>query len=498
MSPSAAAPNSASVIAWQSASASEWPAQPVRVRDLDAAEDELPAGDERVRVPALADAPERAARLHAVGVARAQQRLGEREVAPGSVTLMFSAEPGTSFGAEADRLDRRRPRRSRSGVRASASARTPRRNICGVCACQTSSRARVDDARDRLRRFLSVSATGSASRPPMPSSRQASISASIHSARTRQRAASWTSTQSSAVAPSAGELGEAAGDGRARASRRRSGRARGADRPASRPGPRSADRRARRRPGSGSAAAPPRAPPACGRPAAARRPRRTAWRSTAPARTPLPAHGTSAYRRRTSGDGVRHRRTDRSRRARRISRGSAPRVSRHLKSLLCFRAARDFLPPSCFFPTSPPASASRCPARPARPTRCCSRASPSSERAARHAAAIFTAEPADAQRLADEMPFFAPGLRVAVFPDWETLPYDTFSPHQDLISERLATLWRIRQRRRRRRADAGDDRAGPARAAELPRRLHLPLHDTSSASTRRRSRRSSRSPATRT
>jgi transcription-repair coupling factor (superfamily II helicase) len=60
--------------------------------------------------------------------------------------------------------------------------------------------------------------------------------------------------------------------------------------------------------------------------------------------------------------------------------------------------------------------------------------------------AIVTAEPGDAQRLADELPFFAPGLRVAVFPDWETLPYDTFSPHQDLISERLATLWRIHQR----------------------------------------------------
>jgi transcription-repair coupling factor (superfamily II helicase) len=57
--------------------------------------------------------------------------------------------------------------------------------------------------------------------------------------------------------------------------------------------------------------------------------------------------------------------------------------------------------------------------------------------------AIVTAEPADAQRLADELPFFAPGLRTTVFPDWETLPYDTFSPHQDLISERLATLWRI-------------------------------------------------------
>ncbi|HKX39993.1 MAG TPA: transcription-repair coupling factor, partial [Burkholderiaceae bacterium] len=61
--------------------------------------------------------------------------------------------------------------------------------------------------------------------------------------------------------------------------------------------------------------------------------------------------------------------------------------------------------------------------------------------------AIVTAEPADTQRLEDELAFFAPGLRIAVFPDWETLPYDTFSPHQDLISERLATLWRIKQQR---------------------------------------------------
>ena len=60
--------------------------------------------------------------------------------------------------------------------------------------------------------------------------------------------------------------------------------------------------------------------------------------------------------------------------------------------------------------------------------------------------AVFSAEPADTQRLADEIPFFDPTLRVAVFPDWETLPYDSFSPHQDLISERLATLWRIHQR----------------------------------------------------
>ncbi len=58
--------------------------------------------------------------------------------------------------------------------------------------------------------------------------------------------------------------------------------------------------------------------------------------------------------------------------------------------------------------------------------------------------AIFSAEPADTQRLEAELAFFAPALRIAVFPDWETLPYDNFSPHQDLISERLATLWRIR------------------------------------------------------
>lgn len=60
--------------------------------------------------------------------------------------------------------------------------------------------------------------------------------------------------------------------------------------------------------------------------------------------------------------------------------------------------------------------------------------------------AIVTADATDAQRLIDELAFFAPQLRCALFPDWETLPYDQFSPHQDLISERLATLWRILQR----------------------------------------------------
>jgi transcription-repair coupling factor (superfamily II helicase) len=63
----------------------------------------------------------------------------------------------------------------------------------------------------------------------------------------------------------------------------------------------------------------------------------------------------------------------------------------------------------------------------------------------RQLTAIVSAEPADTQRLEGELAFFAPHLRIAVFPDWETLPYDTFSPHQDLISERLATLWRLLQ-----------------------------------------------------
>jgi transcription-repair coupling factor (superfamily II helicase) len=67
--------------------------------------------------------------------------------------------------------------------------------------------------------------------------------------------------------------------------------------------------------------------------------------------------------------------------------------------------------------------------------------------------AIVTADATDAQRLVDEVQFFAPALRLAIFPDWETLPYDTFSPHQDLISERLATLWRISQRDKAQGAD---------------------------------------------
>ncbi|SFV04829.1 transcription-repair coupling factor [Pseudoduganella namucuonensis] len=58
--------------------------------------------------------------------------------------------------------------------------------------------------------------------------------------------------------------------------------------------------------------------------------------------------------------------------------------------------------------------------------------------------AVIVANASDGQRLIDEIPWFAgDGLRCHLLPDWETLPYDAFSPHQDLVSERLATLHEI-------------------------------------------------------
>ena len=56
---------------------------------------------------------------------------------------------------------------------------------------------------------------------------------------------------------------------------------------------------------------------------------------------------------------------------------------------------------------------------------------------------IFCAQAQDAQRLLEEIPAFAPKLRARLLPDWEILPYDHFSPHQDLVSERLATLYEL-------------------------------------------------------
>jgi len=59
--------------------------------------------------------------------------------------------------------------------------------------------------------------------------------------------------------------------------------------------------------------------------------------------------------------------------------------------------------------------------------------------------AVVVANAGDAQRLLAEIPWCGgpAALRCHLLPDWETLPYDAFSPHQDLVSERLATLYEI-------------------------------------------------------
>ena len=53
---------------------------------------------------------------------------------------------------------------------------------------------------------------------------------------------------------------------------------------------------------------------------------------------------------------------------------------------------------------------------------------------------LLTADSQAADRLEQELRFFAPDLPVLPFPDWETLPYDLFSPHQDIISQRIAAF----------------------------------------------------------
>ncbi len=66
-------------------------------------------------------------------------------------------------------------------------------------------------------------------------------------------------------------------------------------------------------------------------------------------------------------------------------------------------------------------------------------------RAAKRLLVVVSADALDAQRLVDEIRYFDASLVVRPLPDWETLPYDTLSPHQDLVSERLETLYRLTQ-----------------------------------------------------
>ena len=63
--------------------------------------------------------------------------------------------------------------------------------------------------------------------------------------------------------------------------------------------------------------------------------------------------------------------------------------------------------------------------------------------AAKRFTLLLTADSQTAERFEQELKFFAPDLPVLHFPDWETLPYDVFSPHQDITSQRIATLYRL-------------------------------------------------------
>ncbi len=57
---------------------------------------------------------------------------------------------------------------------------------------------------------------------------------------------------------------------------------------------------------------------------------------------------------------------------------------------------------------------------------------------------VITDTTAAAHNLASELPFFLSEEReILLVPDWETLPYDNFSPHEDIVSDRLKALSRL-------------------------------------------------------
>jgi transcription-repair coupling factor (superfamily II helicase) len=56
---------------------------------------------------------------------------------------------------------------------------------------------------------------------------------------------------------------------------------------------------------------------------------------------------------------------------------------------------------------------------------------------------VTCADAQDVHQLSLEIAWFDPLLRVREFSDWETLPYDHFSPHPDLVSDRLKALYAL-------------------------------------------------------
>ncbi|OAM25753.1 MULTISPECIES: transcription-repair coupling factor [Eikenella] len=57
---------------------------------------------------------------------------------------------------------------------------------------------------------------------------------------------------------------------------------------------------------------------------------------------------------------------------------------------------------------------------------------------------VLTPDAETTLRLQTAWQFFRPQDNALFLPDWETLPYERFSPHQDLVSERLSVLWQLK------------------------------------------------------
>ncbi len=117
--------------------------------------------------------------------------------------------------------------------------------------------------------------------------------------------------------------------------------------------------------------------------------------------------------------------------------------------------SRHFRPlqsPASYLDREPPVSVLRLPSLPAAagkqhwgnlPGAALSLAIAEAASAANRFTLLLTADSQSAERLEQELSFFAPQLPVLHFPDWETLPYDLFSPHQDIISQRISALYRL-------------------------------------------------------
>ncbi len=59
---------------------------------------------------------------------------------------------------------------------------------------------------------------------------------------------------------------------------------------------------------------------------------------------------------------------------------------------------------------------------------------------------VFAANSRDAENLRDALTFYGSATKnvpIHLFPGWECLPYDTFSPHPDIVSERIRLLYQL-------------------------------------------------------